>query len=110
MTTHLIQQPSDARMEFFSEGLTVPPAKSASADAHYRAGRAAWHVGKIAEAGRNFRTAAALAPTNVTFLCALADWSLNTGDLDAALAHSDVALSLGPGSIEARVSRASALA
>jgi len=43
------------------------------ADAHYRAGRSAWQLGKSYEAGEHFRAAVEMAPQQVHAWCALSD-------------------------------------
>jgi Flp pilus assembly protein TadD len=81
-----------------------------SAQVHLSAGRAAWQRGQTAQAGAHIRHAVTLAPDDPKIRGVLADVCLSTGDLDGALEHSAVAISLAPGSAEARVPRASALA
>jgi Flp pilus assembly protein TadD len=114
MTTPSTERLSEVPGEFFSIGSLVAAspavrAAPASPESHYRAGRAAWHTGDTAEAGRHFGRAVAMAPDHPLFLCGLADWCVNTGDLAAALAHSARAFALDPDSPDVRISHASAL-
>src|SRR3954452_12806318 len=77
---------------------------------HYLAGMMAWRALRYAEAGRHLGEAVRIAPRHPAPRQALADWSAIAGDVRAALAHSEVAMSIAPNGPEVLATRAEALA
>ena len=90
-------------LERFAEAVRLRPD---DASYHYKLACTAWKAGRLELVERHFRQAIVLDSRNPLAEEGLSQWYLESGDLAAALHHSQIARDLAPDDVDIAVSRA----